>query len=262
MQSECSEVTDKLKEDIITSDIEDNVFSKLISSLNINGFSPAYDTISDSKMKILIEKKAVPFSTENYEVISEAHPDLRLEFLIINQNDYISNMNDITINENLLYDLVISPQIPHNTKQTLISKYACDFMSKSLAQIIVGNAYVINKEIYFKAWEELDENNQNKLLLNNYNLLECDDLERCFNKLNKIYKELDDRTRRHDVKLRYSIENEKLAEYLEKKEYITSFSIQDSHNKSGVRKLLKDKIETRIIVCKVKNMGQSTKTSL
>ncbi len=262
VQSECSEVTDKLKEDIITSDIEDNVFSKLISSLNINGFSPAYDTISDSKMKILIEKKAVPFSTENYEVISEAHPDLRLEFLIINQNDYISNMNDITINENLLYDLVISPQIPHNTKQTLISKYACDFMSKSLAQIIVGNAYVINKEIYFKAWEELDENNQNKLLLNNYNLLECDDLERCFNKLNKIYKELDDRTRRHDVKLRYSIENEKLAEYLEKKEYITSFSIQDSHNKSGVRKLLKDKIETRIIVCKVKNMGQSTKTSL
>ena len=92
--------------------------------------------------------------------------------------------------------------------------------------------------------------------------LGCDDLERCFKKLNKIYKDLDDRTRRHDVKLRYSIENEKLAEYLEKKEYITSFSIQDSHNKSGVRKLLKDKIETRIIVCKVKNMGQSTKTSL
>ncbi|PWJ09975.1 hypothetical protein [Ruminococcus flavefaciens] len=262
VQSECSEVTDKLKEDIITSDIEDNVFSKMISSLNINGFSSAYDTISDSKMKILIEKKAVPFSTENYEAISEAHPDLRLEFLIINQNDYISNMDDITINEDLLYDLVISPQIPHNTKQTLISKYACDFMSKSLAQIIVGNAYVINKEIFFKAWEELDENNQNKLLLNNYKLLGCDDLERCFKKLNKIYKELDDRTRRHDVKLRYSIENEKLAEYLEKKEYITSFSIQDSHNKSGVRKLLKDKIETRIIVCKVKNMGQSTKTSL
>ena len=262
VQSECSEVTDKLKEDIITSDIEDNVFSKLISSLNINGFSSAYDTISDSKMKNLIEKKAVPFSTENYEAISETHPDLRLEFLIINQNDYISNMDDITINEDLLYDLVISPQIPHNTKQTLISKYACDFMSKSLAQIIVGNAYVINKEIFFKAWEELDESNQNKLLLNNYKLLGCDDLERCFKKLNKIYKDLDDRTRRHDVKLRYSIENEKLAEYLEKKEYITSFSIQDSHNKSGVRKLLKDKIETRIIVCKVKNMGQSTKTSL
>jgi len=262
VQSECCEVTDKLKEDIITSDIEDNVFSKLISSLNISSFSSAYDTISDSKMKILIEKKAVPFSTENYEAISEAHPDLRLEFLIINQNDYISNMDDITINEDLLYDLVISPQIPHNTKQTLISKYACDFMSKSLAQIIVGNAYVINKEIFFKAWEELDENNQNKLLLNNYKLLGCDDLERCFKKLNKIYKDLDDRTRRHDVKLRYSIENEKLAEYLEKKEYITSFSIQDSHNKSDVRKLLKDKIETRIIVCKVKNMGQSTKTSL
>jgi hypothetical protein len=262
VQSECSEVTDKLKEDIITSDIEDNVFSKLISSLNINGFSSAYDTISDSKMKILIEKKAVPFLTENYEAISETHPDLRLEFLIINQNDYISNMDDITINEDLLYDLVISPQIPHNMKQTLISKYACDFMSKSLAQIIVGNAYVINKEIFFKAWEELDENNQNKLLLNNYRLLGCDDLERCFKKLNKIYKDLDDRTRRHDVKLRYSIENEKLAEYLEKKEYITSFSIQDSHNKSDVRKLLKDKIETRIIVCKVKNMGQSTKTSL
>lgn len=262
VQSEYCEVTDKLKEDIITSDIEDNVFSKLISSLNISSFSSTYDTISDSKMKILIEKKAVPFSTENYEAISEAHPDLRLEFLIINQNDYISNMDDITINEDLLYDLVISPQIPHNTKQTLISKYACDFMSKSLAQIVVGNAYVINKEIFFKVWEELDENNQNKLLLNNYNLLECDDLERCFNKLNKIYKDLDDRTRRHDVKLRYSIENEKLAEYLEKKEYITSFSIQDSHNKSDVRKLLKDKIETRIIVCKVKNMGQSTKTSL
>lgn len=213
------------------------------------------------KMKILIEKKAVPFSTENYEAITEAHPDLRLEFLIINQNDYISSMDDITMDNDLLYNLVNSPKISHNMKQELISKYAYDFMSKSLAQIIVGNDYGIDKDIFFKTWEELDENNQNKLLLNNYKLLECDDLERCFKELNRIYEDFGDRTRRHDVKMRYSIENEKLAEYLEKKEYITSFSIQDSHNKSGVRNLLKDKIETRIIVCKVKNMGQSTKTS-
>lgn len=260
VQSECSEVTDKLKEDIITSDIEDNVFSKLISSLNINGFSSAYDTISDSKMKILIEKKSVLFSTENYEAISETHPDLRLEFLIINQNTYISNMDDITMDDDLLYDLVNSPKILHNMKQKLISKYACGFMSKSLAQIIVGNDYGIDKDIFFKTWEELDENAKNKLLLNNYKLLECDDLERCFKKLNKIYEDFGDRTRRHDVKMMYSIENEKLAYYLKDIGYITSVNIPDNDNKRGVRKLFKN--DTRMIVCKVKNMGQSTKTPL
>lgn len=262
IRTENDAVNDELKKEIIISDINDTIFRKIIDSLEVHGNIPSFEMIPENKMKILIENKSVLFSSSNYDIIAETHPKLKSEFLVINQNEYINCIDDITMDSVLLFDLVNHKNCSYNLKQKLIIRFAVVFMSDTLAQIILDNNYQIDRNVFLKMWEVLDENNQNKLLLNNFEILNCDDLERCFKGLNKRYPGFSDRTRRHDVKIKYSNETIKLVKYLDHIDYITSYNIQGTNKEYDIQKLINDKLETRIIVCKIKSMPQSNKRSI
>ncbi len=254
IKSDYDEVTDELEKDMITSDINDSAFLKFIETLDIPDFDIPFDSIYESKMKMLIEKKIIPFSPENYESMVGTHPELKDEFLIINQDDYIDNINEIRMHSDLLLYLIKNPQSTYHLKQTLISRFAINFMSDDLAQIIANDNYLINKEIFYVVWNCLDDKNKNRLFKNHFELLDCDDIEKCFNILQAYYPDFCDRTRRHDVKMKYSEDNLKLAKHLESIEYITSYEILD---RNRTYRLFDNKDDQAIeILCRIKSLPQ------
>lgn len=70
----------------------------------------------------------------------------------------------------------------------------------------------------------------------NLELLNCDDLEKYFADLDGEYTEFANRGSRHVVVLGESTENIRLAKYLEKVQYITSYRIEESNKFDKVSK--------------------------
>ena len=58
----------------------------------------------------------------------------------------------------------------------------------------------VTKEIFDKAWQLVDKSQKTKLMLQNYKLLNCDELENYFADMDKSYSELANRTN-HLVRL-------------------------------------------------------------
>lgn len=257
MNSDCNDTADELIEDIIKSDMDDSVFEKIIQSIRIQDFNVPFDLISDCKMRILIDKNYISFSSSNYDSLVEAHPNLNSEFIIMNQDAYINIINKMAMESDLLIKLVKDQRGKRELKQALIDNFAVECMTDELAQIIINNEYIIDKNIFIEAWDAIEDNDKNKMLLRYFELLDCDGLEKCFKDLNIIYPYFSDRTKRRDVRMKLSNDTEKLASYLKKIGYITSFGIQNISKKHEKRKIFKDQNDTQEIVCKIKSISTS-----
>ena len=88
----------------------------------------------------------------------------------------------------------------------------------------------IDINIFRAAWQVLKDYQKEQLMLENLNLLEADDFERCFAQFGDKYMELSDRSRRRDIGLDDNEENLRLVQRLKEVDYITSFYKKESKN--------------------------------
>lgn len=82
-------------------------------------------------------------------------------------------------------------------------------------------------------------------MIANLELLNVDDMEKCFGELSGQYSVLSERTKRCKVKLDNTENNRKLVEYLKKIDYITSSWEEEKTDSNGNRQVIS-------IGCKIK----------
>ena len=96
------------------------------------------------------------------------------------------------------------------------------YMTERIALNMNAEGFKVTKTLFDIAWEILSENQKERLMIANLELLNVDDMEKCFGELSGQYSVLSERTKRCKVKLDNTENNRKLVNYLEKIGYITS----------------------------------------
>ena len=107
----------------------------------------------------------------------------------------------------------------------------------------------IDINIFRAAWQVLKDYQKEQLMLENLNLLETDDFERCFAQIGDKYMELSDRSRRRDIGLDDNEENLRLVQRLKEVDYITSFYKKESKKRGSLKT---DNKFVSKIVCRIK----------
>lgn len=247
---------------ISESDINDEAFEKLVPVIRSQEINIPFSSITENKMKILIDKKGISFTLDNYNQLAKEHQELEAEFILINQPEFLEVIDSISIDSDSLIALIKSQTGTLEFKQRLINAYAYDNMTVELARIIADSTYSIDLDTFWAAWDLLDVVNKNKLFLKSYRLLDCNDLQKCFRELRTIYPGFEDRTKRHNVSIKYSDDAKRLCSYLEEVDYITSHKIILSENSSKSKRLLNTGVETRLIQCVIKSESRPPHTTI
>ena len=126
------------------------------------------------------------------------------------------------MSESLFEDLISNEYIQKEYKDKIFTEYAESYMTEGVAMKMDMLRLPVTKDIVDVAMNCVDEKNQVKILLLNYNVYNAEDLQQKFSELDGEYADLADRTRRHDVLISATPEHYLLAEYLKKIGYITS----------------------------------------
>lgn len=241
---------DEINEDFIkeylTSNGDDEGYRSLTKILKLTKFDISIASIPENRLKILIENKYFPLSLEIYNQIKSTYPGLSIYVILNNQQEFISLMKDIQLNKVLLNELIQSETATKDFKESLLQYFGKANMSEDLAKELCKSTYCTTREVFFAAWNILDDESKKELLYTNLNNLEADDFERCFSELDE-FKDFRERTK-HYVKLAYNENNQNLAERLREVGYITKSKLED-------KKTSNETNNTQTLICIVKQLN-------
>ena len=160
--------------------------------------------------------------TSYYQSIAERNEDIAVEYIVKNQAEFYNSLEDFPMTKNVLERLLFEQKIPMDNREELFEKYAKTYMTERIALNMNAEGFKVTKTLFDIAWEILSENQKERLMIANLELLNVDDMEKCFGELSGQYSVLSERTKRCKVKLDNTENNRKLVNYLEKIGYITS----------------------------------------
>lgn len=250
-------ISDDFIRDFIGIEITDEAFETLLPNIRMDNFDITLDSIAESRVSIMIGCKYFEFTVARYEEIRKSFPDLCVEFILHNQDDYLAAIEDIQMDAMLFENLLFSDRIRAETSQTLLNTYSTKYMTNKIAAKLRTMGLTINLEIFKAAWECLDESDKNNLMLEHLGLLDADAIHSCFTDLEKRYSNFIDRSKQHVVELVNTPENQKLAERLKTINYITSYSLKEKKEYDSVTEA--ERVRS-VILCRIKVIKQFAKS--
>lgn len=217
-------VDDAFIQDFITEDFNTETFRVLLPILRMEQFSLNIADIEDYKLEVMIDCDYFPFTTEYYEEVFEKENEmLRYRYILNNQDEFIKALDEISIDDNLFEQLILSQELMGEVKSKVFATYAEEHMSEKIAKNMTDLGLVGSRDVFFLAWEyPLSLEEQKQLMLAHLQKLNADDFEEIFSKMVFPYKEFSKRLSQHHVWLSTSKDDEKLARRLEQLDYISS----------------------------------------
>ena len=215
-------VTDNFAKDIINAKFEDSVLKKLLPVLPMKTFDLDVEQLPENILAIMVECNYFGYTIEYYQSIAERNEDIAVEYIVKNQAEFYNSLEDFPMTKNVLERLLFEQKIPMDNREELFEKYAKTYMTERIALNMNAEGFKVTKTLFDIAWEILSENQKERLMIANLELLNVDDMEKCFGELSGQYSVLSERTKRCKVKLDNTENNRKLVNYLEKIGYITS----------------------------------------
>lgn len=215
-------VSDAFIKEFINSKFGEEVQRKLIPVLKMDDFDMDVSTINPSTLQIMIDCRYFAFSAERYESLAAISPNLGVDFITKNQDDFMAVKNSITMSDDLFESLMLSEHIQKEYKDELFAEYAESRMTAGVAMKIFALKLPVTKDIVDTAMNCVGQQDKAEILLANIGVYGAGELPRKFNELGGIYVNLADRTKRHEVLLPATLEYYSLAEYLKNIGYITS----------------------------------------
>lgn len=224
-------VEDAFIKNFIDLKFKEEIYIKLLPILRMKKFDISLDSLPQNILKIMVEFKYFPFTLELYENIYNLYPDIVIEYIIKNQSEFFANIEKINIDKNLLENLLLNEMLESKIKYKLVDIYIPNYMTAKIAENINKLKINLTNEIFYSAWSCIENDKKEQFMFDNIEIINADDIEHCFTELGgEKYSKLADRTKRHEVEIEKSIQNEKLAKYLKKIEYITSYEIKSNNN--------------------------------
>ena len=237
-------VPDDFIREFILTDVETTVKEKLLPTLRMRNFEIDLSSINEPTLHIMIGCQYFTFTDKSYSEVASKSPDLGLEFILNNQDAYMKLSESIPMTTGLFEDLIFSDLL-QEYKSELFSAYAEKCMTKKIALQMHRLHMPVTKGILAAAWNCVDEEKQDQLLLDNCAVLDAADLAQKFKEIGGCYTGLVDRNRRHEVTMSSTPQRIFLAEHLQTIGYISSWEEKTSDSaqkKESNQKLLKLRI--------------------
>lgn len=237
VEEDCPQDMDgELVMEIICSDLEKSCFERLIGKMPRIDLGLDYSNINSEHMKVLLRHRYFDFTAEVASAIKQNHPQLNVMAIAIYKEEVKLNIPSFAFDLEEIESIIASKEFAENEKVRFIEESSLAAFSEKIAQFLSKTTVVVKKYTFDKAWVHLNQVQKRELFFHQLEGLDNDVLERCFANIGKEYQEFADRSRRHDVKLIKSPENQKLADYMKRKAYITSFSEEHGKIKCTVKK--------------------------
>ncbi|WP_313184965.1 YobI family P-loop NTPase [Lacrimispora sp.] len=249
VSADCQCISDDFIRGFIGAGVADRVFETLLPHIRMNNFDIVLASVTENIVAIMIGCKYFEFTVAYYDEIKKTFPDLRAEFILQNQVEYIAVIDNIQMDANLLENLLFSNRLEAEKAQILFDTYGTQYMTNRIAGNLQSMGLTINLEIFNKAWECLDEFSKLNLMLEHLELLDAEAIHSCFTELERWYSDFLDRSKQHMVELVNTQQNQKLAERLKAVDYITSYTLKEKRVYDSVTET--EMVKT-VILCRVK----------
>ena len=214
-----------------------SVLHALLPVLQLKEFDLSISSLDERVLQAMIDCRYFAFTAETFKEVGKVDEatgtsDLRLEFVLNNQAEFMQIKNEVVIEQNLFEQLILSNQFQKQYEEELFAEYGKRYMTSKLATQMKVLELPVTKEIFESAWNLISsKGDREELLLEYCKLLNADELEEYFDKLGGVYKGLAQRNRAREVRIPKTDKTLVLAEYLRKIGYITSF--KEDTRKSG-----------------------------
>ena len=235
--------------ELILFDVDSDSFEKILRELPWENFNIQLNMLNKDKISIMIRLRYFAFNVERYNELLTAFPELCVDYIIYNQAEYISVSEKIDMDSNLLKLLIFNNNFARSNVQYLMEVFGTEHMTREIAIKLNSIGITVNVELFDAAWKLLNNKEKEALMLSNLELLNAEKFEFCFSELGEEYKELSDRSRRHEVGLSDNHKNWSLVQRLKDVGYITSFQ-QKTYK--DINKPKSNKTISKI-VCRIKH---------
>ncbi len=239
-------LTDEFKESIILSEIDFDAFERILSKVRMADFSIRVNAISEDKLALMVQRRSFSFSVVDYEDLEEYKPELCIDFICLNQQDFIEHINEITISEQVFEQLICSDMLKPTTKPKVVEHYGLTLMTSKAANHLCSTTVAISREVFAKVWDCVeDAEKKYRLMVQHLDVLNRDDFEEYLIELGKPYQKLKRSASRHEEFIPDTPNNRSLVNRLKRVQYLTSYEFEK-------QPVLDARKEIDVIRCRIK----------
>lgn len=228
---------------ILTSSLGSKAYEILANMISVNMEEVKFSDITWTNMETLIKLKYIPFNTKFYNLINEEFEDLNIQYICENKDDYMQNLDEYRFDITDVIKLLNTDTFSQLEKIKIVESYEISNITSDIANLIYKYTVKMSKELTEKLWDKLDDDGRYELLYNQLDVYTNIELSEKFKELGGEYSDLAINFK--TVRLTKTIYNEKLAEALLLKEYISSFKVKGVNKKDILD--LRDKQEVLIL---------------
>lgn len=125
-------------------EIDINVYEKIITTCYLFVKSIEENEIEDKRLNILVKNRKIFFDNNNLQVLYNQVPEAIDIYINNNIEKFISEIENYTINDNMIYDIVKSPIIKFREKSKIINSIDISYINEESMEYIINN-YSQNK---------------------------------------------------------------------------------------------------------------------
>lgn len=207
-----------------------SVYEVLLPVLRMSEFSMSLTDSPKGILGIMVRCKYFAFDSEKFREMKDIDESLAVEYISLNQDEAIENINTLDIDSTLLNEVLMDKEITIVNKEEFIEAFGVAHMNSETVKSINKLGLKITKEIFEAAWSYATKDDRIKLFFANLSLFTADDFEKYFSEIGNEYAALCDRTRRYKPVISWSENNSNLVERLKEVGYITSYNVEKKAN--------------------------------
>ena len=106
-------------------------------------------------LEIMIDCKYFGFATSNYSAVKDVSPNLSLQFVLNNQDEYMELKTSISMTTGLFEGLICSRSLKSEYRVRLFSEYGKNYMTEKVALHMNELQLPITKDIFNVAWSHV-----------------------------------------------------------------------------------------------------------
>lgn len=208
---------------LITSDILEDTFYKLITTFEIITFDCKCDEFSENRLRMMIQMSYIPFDLEKLNELKNISLELWMIYVANNKSDFLDNLSQERLEIEDIKNLLKADIFEADESKLVLEEIDATEIDKELAEILVSfSEKTIFEKSYVEAvWENLPEDRRYEWLYNQMEVYDLDELAEHFAQLEKTYLQFVDRDRRHKYKVYNTEYNAKLCAKLKEIGFVT-----------------------------------------
>lgn len=153
--SDASIVNDNIVKEIIVENMSLRSFVKFIQRFQVEDFTNEMNEFDKDKMEAMIAERYFPFSAERYMELRKAHPNLCIEFICKNKDEFMESIDDCGLMQDEIVELLKNNSFSDDEKIKILNQIESTEIDERIALRIRQFKLRISKEYVEAAWNQL-----------------------------------------------------------------------------------------------------------